>query len=328
MRKNQKLQGLSRDALAKYMWKGNEQFADLFNAVVYKGPQISPDSLSDTDTDLSALIADKELLETIKKVRDVVKISTYGTRYQVLAIENQQAVHYAMAFRCMLYDALSYYHQFKKISAKNKDDKSLKGDEYLSLFKKTDRFSNCRTIVIYNGEKKWDAARSFSELVNFASEDDRKAFNDYSYELICVNEMNVSEYQFHDKNTRDFFLYVSTAYQNGATQLPDELRDMDIEVAYIAAALTGTLDLVDSEIKKRMNEGKESVNMCEAVNRALLEREEKGVEIGREQGIEIGIEKVVTEMILDDQPTDKIIKYTKVSEDFVEALREKLCAKV
>lgn len=68
--------------------------------------------------------------------------------------------------------------------------------------------------------------------------------------------------------------------------------------------------------------------MCEAVNRALLEREEKGVEIGREQGIEIGIEKVVTEMILDDQPTDKIIKYTKVSEDFVEALREKLCAKV
>lgn len=55
--------------MAKYMWKGNEQFADLFNAVVYKGPQISPDSLSDTDTDLSALIADKELLETIKKVR-------------------------------------------------------------------------------------------------------------------------------------------------------------------------------------------------------------------------------------------------------------------
>lgn len=47
-----------------------------------------------------------------------------------------------------------------------------------------------------------------------------------------------------------------------------------------------------------------------------------------EEGIEKGMEQVVTEMILDDQPTDKIIKYTKVSEDFVEALREKLCAKV
>ena len=102
----QELVNLSGDALAKYLWKGNEQFASLFNAMVYKRQQLDPSSLQEMDTDLSTLIADKDLLETVRRVRDVVKMASDGATYQILAVENQQAVHYGMAFRCALYDRL------------------------------------------------------------------------------------------------------------------------------------------------------------------------------------------------------------------------------
>lgn len=65
MGKYERLQDLSPDALAKNFWKSNERFADLFNAIVYRRQQVDPSSLLEMDTDISALIADKDLLETI-----------------------------------------------------------------------------------------------------------------------------------------------------------------------------------------------------------------------------------------------------------------------
>ena len=100
------LKKLSKDALIKELWKGNDQFADFFNALVYHCQQIRPDELSDTNTDLSTLIAEPEFAKTIRRYRDAAKLSKSGACYQILAIENQASIHYAMPFRCLLYDVL------------------------------------------------------------------------------------------------------------------------------------------------------------------------------------------------------------------------------
>lgn len=176
MGKYERLRRLSPDALAKNFWKSNERFADLFNAVVYRRRQIDPSSLREMDTDISALIADKDLLETIRRVRDTVKLSADGVQYQILAIE-----------------------------------------------KKSDRLVPCRTVVVYYGSKPWDGARNLSELMEFST------------------------------------------YRSGGRNCLEALKHMDVEVAYTAAAVTGTMQAYGKEIEKNMDKGMETIDMCEVV---------------------------------------------------------------
>lgn len=323
MGKYERLQGLSPDALAKNFWKSNERFADLFNAIVYRRLQIDPSSLKEMDTDISALIADKDLLETIRRVRDTVKLSADGAQYQILAVENQQFIHYAMPFRCLLYDTLTYYHQMKTIMIQNKKERTGKGDEFLSKFKKSDKLIPCRTIVIYYGSKPWDGAKNLSELMEFSSEEDREAFNEYRCELICLNELDVFQYQFMDKDVRDFLLYISNTYRNGGKNCLEELRDMDVEVAYTAAAVTGTLQAFGKEIRENMDKGKERIDMCEAVQKVLEEKRlegiKEGIKEGREEGLKEGTETLIANFLRNDNRISHAASMLMIPE---EAVRE------
>lgn len=163
MGKYEKLQKMPPDVLTKNFWRSNERFADLFNALIYKHQQVVPASLTEMDTDISALITDKDLFETIRRVRDTVKLSSDGIRYQTLAIENQQFIHYAMPFRCLMYDTLTYYHQIKAIMVRNKKREMENSDEFLSGFKKTDKLMPCRTVVLYYGARPWDGAKKLHQ---------------------------------------------------------------------------------------------------------------------------------------------------------------------
>ena len=51
----QKAKGLAPDAVLKHYWNGNEEFADLFNAVLFEGRKIiKPGELETADTEQSA----------------------------------------------------------------------------------------------------------------------------------------------------------------------------------------------------------------------------------------------------------------------------------
>ena len=68
-------------------------------------------------------------------------------------------IHYAMPIRNMLYDALSYAEQVEQIRRKHKrNGEKLFGDEFLSGMKKEDVIYPVITVVIYYGEKEWDAS--------------------------------------------------------------------------------------------------------------------------------------------------------------------------
>ena len=320
------LKKLSKDALAKEMWSGNDQFADLFNALVYHRQQLNPDELSDTNTDLSTLIADKEFAETIRKYRDVSKLSANGECYQILAIENQAAIHYAMPFRCLLYDVLSFMHQYKEIAAKNKKEGNIQGNEFLSGFTKKDRFINCRTIVFYYGDKKWDAATKLSDLVEFQTVADRNAFNDYNMELICLNDLDVENCEFKDKKTRDFFLFTTSVLKNGFRNIPKELSDMDLETAYIAASLTGTEAQLSKMLQEQSDKGKETIDMCNAVMENLKEVHDKSYAAGEAKGEARGeargeakMKKAILSLHMNGMDIETISKMTGLPLDEVKA---------
>lgn len=172
------------DIVLKNFWKDNAHFADLFNAVLFDGEQkLHPEDLREADVDLSSVLKFNGHIETIQRLRDVVKKTAYGMDFVIWGIENQQKIHYAMPLRHMIEDALSYLKEYNEIAKKNLDEKTTNTkDEFLSRFKKTDRLHPVITLCIYYGEKEWDGATSLKEMLELP---------DYLENLVPDYKMNL-----------------------------------------------------------------------------------------------------------------------------------------
>lgn len=71
---------LKPDIIVKNYWSSNEEFADLFNAVLFGGKQIIKSyELNDVDTDVSNVENYGTYMESIKAIRDNIKIRKKST---------------------------------------------------------------------------------------------------------------------------------------------------------------------------------------------------------------------------------------------------------
>ena len=62
---------LKPDIVLKNYWRNNEQFADLFNALLFDGKQmIEPEELTDIDSEESLILEHKKYAESVKASRD------------------------------------------------------------------------------------------------------------------------------------------------------------------------------------------------------------------------------------------------------------------
>ena len=201
-----KKQDLKPDIILKNYWSDKEQFADLFNAVLFQGKQlIKAEELEDIDTEESTVLEHKQYAESIKASRDVIKIqkksSVFGVQFVLLGLENQEHIHYAMPMRIMGYDYAAYKKQYDSNAKKYKTADGLEEDEFLSRMKKTDKFVPVITIVVYYGEKRWDGAKSLHEMLNIP-EELLQYVNDYKMILV---EANKNDLLLHNINNRDLF---------------------------------------------------------------------------------------------------------------------------
>ena len=99
---------MSPDTVLKNYWSGNEEFADLFNAVLFNGKQvIIPNELENEDTEASVVLVRRNHMQGIKAARDNIKIqkksTVYGVQFVLLGLESQEHIHYAMPLRVMGY---------------------------------------------------------------------------------------------------------------------------------------------------------------------------------------------------------------------------------
>ena len=136
---------MSSDTVLKNYWSGNEEFADLFNAVLFGGSQIiRADELENEDTEDSVVLEHRKQAEGVKAARDNIKImkksTAYGVQLVLLGLESQEHIHYAMPMRIMGYDYGAYKKQYDNNAVKYKNGKGLSSDEFLSKMRKTDKF--------------------------------------------------------------------------------------------------------------------------------------------------------------------------------------------
>lgn len=112
---------LKPDIVLKNFWRNNARFADLFNGSLFGGEKVlNPDLLQEADTDVSSILKFNGHAETLGRLLDVVKKSTYGVDFVILGLEDQMKVHYAMPLRNMTGDALIYLKEYAEKTEINK----------------------------------------------------------------------------------------------------------------------------------------------------------------------------------------------------------------
>ena len=94
-----------------------------------------------------------------------------------------------------------------------------------------------------------------------------------------------------------------------------------VELAEESAYTPGELNLYESYWDQV---SREKTLIMDKYAEGLIEGEAKGIEKGIEQGIEQGIEKIAINMLTDNEPLDKISKFTGLSEHEVVKLKNKL----
>ena len=118
---------MGRDNVIVNRWfSQKERFADLMNGCLFQGQQIIlPEQLEKIDRETDLFIPEKSGTEMIQgkgiqRYRDVAMRWEDRAELAILALENQERIHYAMPVRTMIYDGLSYAEQIEESWKKRK----------------------------------------------------------------------------------------------------------------------------------------------------------------------------------------------------------------
>lgn len=298
---------MKTDTITKDYVKDTGIFADIFNYYIYGGRQvIRPEQLTERDSAKIALPygADGAVVP-VQKFRDVQKLYAAMTdgkmEYVLYGAENQSEIHYAMAVRNNLYDALEYAGQVeeaarshrKKIrrrkeqgGAEAEEGKKTPGaGEFLSGFWKGDRLIPSITVTIFFSSKKWDGPLSPFEMMDVSDPDVLACLNDYRVHLIAPAQMTDDEIMKFQSSLREvlFFIKYSKDWENLSSILEtneERFRKLERRAVDVIEAIT------NSGIK--YDEEEEAVDVCQAIQEMRIEERRLGEQEGERRGEKIG----------------------------------------
>ena len=228
----------------------------------------------------------------IQKFRDVQKlyaVMTDGkTEYVLYGAENQTEIHYAMAVKNNLYDALEYAGQVeeaakshrKEMKRKKEQGKTPAGEdrktpntgEFLSGFWKEDRLIPSITVTIFFGSEEWDGPLSLFDMMDVSAPEVLACIDNYHVRLIAPAQMSDDEIMKFQSSLREVMLFIK--YSKDKENLSRVLavnekrfREVERRAADVIEAIT------NSGIK--YDEEDEVVNVCQAIQEMRKESEQK-----------------------------------------------------
>ena len=147
----------------------------------------------------------------------------HGVEYAILAVENQEGIHYGMPVRVMGYDYYTYNKQYQDRRTYYKQNNiKLVENEFISGIRKTDRFLPVVTLVLYYGEEDWDGPMCLHDMLDIP-EEIKKYINDYRLNIIQIKDNNL---QLHNEKNKDLFKIMSIIYdiKKSKEERREELR--------------------------------------------------------------------------------------------------------
>ncbi len=298
-----------RDITHKSFFENAEWFADLMNAAFFGGEKIvEAKELLPED----GAIQKADNAATVERLRDVVKRQAKdGSIFAMYILESQSTVDYGMLIRVMVEESLTYDKQIKQIRRRNKEKYGnvLKEDEFICGFRRNDRLAPVFSLVLYWGDKEWDAINSLPELVDIpaASHNLQKQVRELvpNYRIKVLDLNNVKDFSLFKTTLRTIFEFYSFRKNKDGLKKylsthEAEVRGLDEESRFLLSTMIKEKRLL-RQLKKmeeaeEMKNKKEEEDLCQAIQEMIdegreegrIEGEAKGKEEGRIEGKEEG----------------------------------------
>lgn len=285
---------MKADTITKNYVKDASIFADIFNYYIYGGRQvILPEQLTERDSAKMALPygADGAVVP-VQKFRDVQKLYAAMTdgkmEYVLYGAENQSEIHYAMAVKNNLYDALEYAGQVeeaakshrKEMKRKKEQEETLADEnkktpntgEFLSGFWKEDRLIPSITVTIYFGSDEWDGPLSLFDMMDVSDPNIFACMDNYRVRLIAPAQMTDEKIMKFQSSLREvmFFIKYSKDKKNLSRILKNNkkrFQELERRAVDVIEAITNT--------GLKYDKSEEAVDMCQAIQEMRKESEQK-----------------------------------------------------
>ena len=282
------------DTITKDYVKDADIFADIFNYYIYGGRQvILPEQLAERDSTKIALPygADSAVVP-VQKFRDVQKLYAAmmdgKMEYILYGAENQAEIHYAMAVKNNLYDALEYAGQVEEAAKSHRQEMRRKREqgeevvsegrktpstgEFLSGFWREDRLIPSITVTIFFGSEKWDGPLSLFDMMDISDQDVLACMDNYHVRLIAPAQMTDEEIMKFQSSLREVMLFIK--YSKDSENLSRILKVNEKRFREVERRAADVIEVVtNSGIK--YDEGEEVVDVCQAIQEMRKESEQK-----------------------------------------------------
>lgn len=248
------------DTIMKDFFRKTDNFMDVMNGTLFQGKDyveaaVELDSEEGTTTESGSM----------ERRRDLLKLVTVKGKEVIIGIENQQTPDKTMTYRDMEYTVLKY-----GIRLKDKVNKEIP----------------IMTVVIFCGCRKWNYQTELHKMMDIPEEIENY-FNDWKTIVIDAKEVDYEIFQ--TKEVKDFFEGLQNLYS-----WDKDIRHLkDIELTYDTALTLGVVTGTEALITKAENMKGGMIYMCQAVDEALQEKEEYGIETGIRTGKQENVDKLI-----------------------------------
>lgn len=277
-----------RDVVLARYFEDEERYADLINGFVFSGePVVAGGDVLDKNILVTGIVGRLRKRFMIQKYRDIVKRVIFGMNFAVIALEQQDLIHYAMPVRVMLEDAAGYDEQMRRIQKRNRRLKGLGKGEFLGSFRKEDRLHAVLTIVLYYDEEPWDGAKDLYSLIDFDEIPDRLKEMVNHYKLYVLEVRRYQDADLFQTDLKEVFGFISRSGDKAAERdyvfENQECFELLSEDAYdVIAVMAKSKEL--EEVKEKYREKGGKVNMCEAIRGMIEDGRIEGKLEGRLEG--------------------------------------------
>ena len=276
-------------------WMSNPvRFSDLYNGIVFRGKQVVlPEELESAEGETDILLEDKEQkVQEIHRYRDIVMRWKKGALLVLLACENQEKVHYAMTVRNMLYDSLSYVGQIQQLwKEREKEEKQkMTAPEFLSKWKKDDRLVPVITLVFYYDTEQWDGSTDLHGMLQWGEgEENQELLREYvpNYRINLVDAGNLEHLERFQSDLQEILGMLKC--RGNKKELLDYMnkreeyfRNVDEETYQVMREFLHSEKMLKENVERI--EGKETVDMCKALDELYNDGIEQGIERGMIRG--------------------------------------------
>lgn len=328
------------DTCMKEFLQNKDRFADLFNGCCFQGRQIiRAEDLREASENY--VITDKRLPGKTRQkdteiIRDVKMVLGSDMVLQVLAVENQSYIDYAMPVRCMGYDAAEYRRQLKErkqerrllMNSENRPkNPAVSMDETLSGILSSDRLHPVYTLCLYSGTEPWDGPRKLSDMMAFDPQNKnlQSLFEEYHLHLFCINEQHVFDAFRSDLKP----LFQAINCRNNKKKMIELMKDetyshLNEDTWDAIAVMTDNAAMLQKKDLYKTENQKEEFNMCQALQELMQDERNEGRIEGRNEGKIEDQKIVIRNMINRGYKTEDICAIAECSPAFVKEVETEL----